>query len=237
MTATHHRHAHFRHYRAYIRKIHVNHTRADNQIRDTLYSSQQYIIGCRKSLQQACCFTHYILKFFVRNGNQRINVLRQRFNTFLGDFHALTAFKCEWLGNHRNRQNTHLTSYLCKNRRCTRTGSATHTCCNENHIGTFQHFGNACMIFDRRLAANFRISTRTQSFGGVSTQLQNRFCRDIFQCLRIGIGANKFYALNITRQHVVKRVTATSTNTNNFYFSTLRNAIYEFKHGHLLSFF
>ena len=52
IASAHHCHAHFRHHGAHVGEVHIDHSRANNQVSDALNSTQQYIVGLLEGIQQ-----------------------------------------------------------------------------------------------------------------------------------------------------------------------------------------
>lgn len=115
-------------------------------------------------------------------------------------------------------------------RRGAGTGAATHAGGDEDHVGAFQHFGNALAIFQSRLTTDFRIGAGTQPLGDARAELQNGARRDVLQRLCVGVGADELDALDVVLGHVIDGVAATTTYTDHFYDGGLCDVIDQFKH-------
>ena len=89
------------------------------------------------------------------------------------------AFVAEGTGNNRNGQNTHFFGNLGNHRSRTGTGTATHTGSDEQHIRATDSIFDGFAIFLCSSTTDFRIGTRAQTTGKISTQL-DAFGRIIF---------------------------------------------------------
>src|SRR5690606_15928893 len=145
------------------------HTRFSRDWSSDVCSSDLRSLECVK---QAGGFTQYRQKFFVGDSNQGIHTFLQLADTGLCDSHTLAAFEWKRLGNHGHRKNTEVAGNFGYNWCTSRTGTTTHTGGNKYHISAAQDFSNTLAIFQRRLAAHFRVGTGTQTFGHGVAQLQ-----------------------------------------------------------------
>ena len=161
----HHRHAHFGHHGAHISEVDVDDARAGNQLGDTLYGSQQDIVGRTKCRQQAGILAQHREQLFVGNSDQRVDMLGEFLHPLLGHPHTLGPFEGERPGHHGHRKNAQLLGDLGDDRCTAGTGTSPHAGCDEDHVGTVEQLSNPLTILHRRLTANFRIGSRTQSFG------------------------------------------------------------------------
>ncbi len=231
MAGTHHCHAHFAHDGFHVGEVDVDHARTHDQISDTLYRAQQHVVGLAEGCQQASVFAKHGQQLFVRDGDQRVNVLAQFTDTFFGHLQTLAAFERERLGHDGDGEDTHFTGDFCNDRRRTGTGTTTHACGDEYHVRALQHLGNALAVFNRSLTADQRVGTGTQTFGDTRTQLQHGTRADVFQCLGIGVGADEINTFHIVHHHVLQRVAAATAHTDDLDYCVLRNVIDQFEHG------
>ncbi|MNZ76028.1 hypothetical protein D3C78_945220 [compost metagenome] len=93
-----------------------------------------------------------------------------------------------------------------------------------------QHFGDALTVFQRGLAADFRIGTSTQALGHAGTQLQDGARADVFQRLSISVGADEFDAFDVALDHVIDGVATAATDADHFDDRALRDVVYELEH-------
>ncbi len=143
-------------------------------------------------------------------------MLREFGDPLLGKRHALFAFEVERLGDNRHRQDTQLLSHFSHDRRCTGTGTAAHTCCDEDHVCPFQRRTQCFAIFFCRVTAHFRVRTRTQTFGNVITDLNGLADSCFTQRLRVGIHSKEFHTFDTLAYHVLYGVTAAATDADDF---------------------
>jgi hypothetical protein len=97
---------------------------------------------------------------------------------------------------------------------CTGTGATTHAGGDEQHVGTLDHLPDTVLVILRRLAADVRIGTGTQSLGDAAADLQRGACRHVFQRLGIGVGTDKIHAVDVLFAHVLHGIAATAADTD-----------------------
>ena len=212
ITGTHHRHSHLGHYSAHVGKIHVDHARTNNQVRDTLYSAQQHIIGLTESVHQAGIFTEYLQQFFIGNCDQRIDMLLQFSESLHCDSQTLFPLEREGTSDNSNRENPQFPGNLRHYGSAARARTTAHTRGNKHHISASQSIGDTFSILHRCGATNFRVSACTKTLGNVATELQDSPGLDVRQRLGIGISTNKVHPLDIIFNHVPDGVTPTAAN-------------------------
>ena len=98
--------------------------------------------------------------------------LAQFLDALQRDLHAATAFERERLGDHGHGQDAHLLRELRDDRRGAGAGAAAHAGGDEHHVGAVQRVDDALAIFQRGLAADFRIGAGAQALGDVAAELQ-----------------------------------------------------------------
>ena len=110
-----------------------------------------------------------------------------------------------------DRQDIHILCDLCD--RCTRTrsGTAAHSCSNEQHLrAVVQRLVNTVTARFRILVCFIRISSGTES----GTQLEFSRYGGFLQDLLIGIAHQECHARDALAVHVIDRIAATSANTH-----------------------
>ena len=78
-------------------------------------------------------------KTIVRDRDQRVYLVLEAGNTFLGVLHASSAFKCERLGYYADRQSAHLAGGFGNDRRCAGASAAAHAGGDEHHVCAFEN--------------------------------------------------------------------------------------------------
>src|SRR5690554_238730 len=81
----HHGHSHLRHHGTHVSEVHVDHTRADDQVCDTLHRSQQDVVSSLESFQQRGILAQHCEELLVGNSDQRVDVTGQFVDTLLSD--------------------------------------------------------------------------------------------------------------------------------------------------------
>src|SRR5690606_10936681 len=224
---------HLAHHGLHVGEVDVDHARTLGDVGDATHGAGQHVVGLGEGGQQAGVLAENGQQLLVGDGDQRVDMLGQRANAFIGDLHALATLEGERTGHHGDGQDAELTRHLGDDRRSTGTGTAAHAGGDEDHVGALQHFGDAFAILERGLTTDLRIRTSTQSLGHAGTQLQHGARGNVLQRLCIGVGADEFHALDVVLRHVIDRVAAATTDTDDFDNCTLRDVVYEFEHGPL----
>ena len=146
-------------------------------------------------------------------------MLSQLCNALEGKIHLIFSLKVKRLCNNADSKYAHLLGNLSYNRSCTRTGTAAHTCRNENKRCTFENFLNIISVLFCRLCSNRRVSACTTASCSLSSYLYTLHCAAVF-CLKgrdIGIYNNKVNAFYIVSNHVFYCVSAAAANADNLY--------------------
>ena len=128
--------------------------------------------------------------------------------------HAATAFERERLGDHRDGEDPHLLGELRHDGRRARAGAAAHAGGDEHHVRALQGVHDAFAIFQRRLAADFRIRARAQALGDVAAELQLQLRAAVLDRLRVGVRRDEFHAVHAAVDHVRDRVAAATADAD-----------------------
>jgi hypothetical protein len=149
----------------------------------------------------------------VRNDDQRIHDLLERFDALLGLLHPLVAFELERLGDDTYRQNAQFARGLCDDRRSTCPGAAAHARRDEAHVRPGEVINDLFDAFFCSRSTHGCPRTRAQTLGHLHAQLDAAGGPTLLQRLRVGVGHNEIDALKGLVDHVVDRVTACPTHT------------------------
>src|SRR5690606_6768071 len=91
---------------------------------------------------------------------------------------------------------------------------------------------DAVAVLERGLAADLRVGARAQALGDVAAELQAHARADLFQRLRVGVGADEFHAVDdVGADHVLHGVAAAAAHADHFDYRALCNVVDEFEHG------
>ena len=118
----------------HVFKVDIDITGNSNYFGNASCCCSQNIISVSKSFREVQVSEHFS-KFLVTDDDNCINILFQQFYSFVSLLLSSLAFKFERHSNNCNCENSHFSCSLCNDRRCTSSGSSTHTCCYENHSG------------------------------------------------------------------------------------------------------
>jgi hypothetical protein len=193
----------------------------------------QHVVGGPKRFIESNRIAQHLHQLVVRDDNQRINMLCQRVETFLGDALAF-ALEGKRLGHHRYRQYAELLGDLGDNRGRAGTGTAAHACGQEQHVGAADHFRDTLAILQRGLPANLGIGAGTESFGDLAAQLQLGFGLIALERLGVRIGADELHALHALDDHMIHRIATATADSDHFDYRFLRLCINQFNHVNLL---
>jgi hypothetical protein len=213
-----------------VRTSDVDHAGTLDDVGDTAHGTGQYIVGLGESRQQAGVLAQDGQQLLIGDGDQRVDALGEHANAFVGDLHALATFERERTRDDSHGQDAHFLGHFGDDRRSAGAGAPAHAGGDEDHVGALQHFGDTLAVFQGGLAAHFRVGASAQALRHAGTQLQNGARADVFQRLGVGIGADELNAFNIALDHMVDRVAAATTHTDNLDHRALRDVVYEFEH-------
>ena len=118
----------------YICEVKVDKCRKINKISDSLNCLLQYLICLLECIRHCCATVYYLKKLIIWNDNKCINALFKSLYSRNSINHSLLCLKFEWFCNNTNCKYALILCYLCNNRSCTCTCSASHTTCDEYHI-------------------------------------------------------------------------------------------------------
>ncbi|GBR70611.1 hypothetical protein AA103587_1946 [Gluconobacter kanchanaburiensis NBRC 103587] len=141
-------------------------------------------------------------------------MLLQFSNAAFGSGRTAATFEVEGFGNNANRQNTAFTRHAGDDGRGTRSGSTAHTGRNENKIRTLKLTIDFLSSFFCSFPADFRFGSGTQTPRQVWTELDATFSFRMGELLCVGVGNNKFHALEFGCNHVVNGVGTTTADAN-----------------------
>ena len=225
-----------RHHGAHVGEVDIDEARAGDQFRDALHRALQHGVRRLEGVEQRGARPEHRQQLLVRNGDQRVDVLRQLHHALIGDARALVAFHLERLGDHRDGQDAELLGDLRHHRRRARAGAAAHAGGDEQHVAAFDQLDDAVAVFHRRLPADFRVGAGAQALGDVAADLQRGAHLGVLQRLRIGVDADEIHALEAGLDHVRDGVAAAAAHADHLDDGALAVCIHQFKHSsHLLT--
>ena len=212
---THHRRAHFGHYRAHVGEIEIDQARHDHEIGDAAHAGIEHLVGHLKRFGERRALIGDPEQVLVRDHDQRIDVLAQLLHAALGQMHAALAFEVERLGDDRDGEDAALARGARDDRGRARSGTAAHAGGNEHHVCAFEKFEDFGLAFLRRRLADFRAGAGAQALGDGLAELDAVRGLGPRQRLRVGIGDNEFNALQPGVDHVVDGITACPADAEN----------------------
>ena len=168
----HHGEPHAGHDRLHVGEVEVDEPGDEDQIGDPLYGLPQHIVGRRECVGQRRGAIDDRQEAFVRNRDDRIDAVAQRFESVLGLQQALLALELERLGHDRNRQRTELAGETGDDRRRTGSGPAAEPGRHEDHVGAVERLNDLLGVFERRLAADGRIRAGAEPFRQLAPDLE-----------------------------------------------------------------
>ncbi|MND89984.1 hypothetical protein D3C80_820600 [compost metagenome] len=121
----------------------------------------------------------------------------------------------ERLGDDADGQDALVAGSLRNDRSSTGTGTTTHACGHEAHVGAVEMIDDLVEAFFSGSAADFRLRAGAETFGDLHTHLDDTLGLGHGQRLGIGIGNDEIDAFEPGSDHVVDSVTATATHAEN----------------------
>ena len=171
--------------------------------------------------------TQYRQQLFVRDRDQRIDVLAELANSVVSDLHTLCCLPSS---------NGFVTTAT------VRMPSSFATCATigvapvpvpppmpavmNSMSAPSMTSTNAITIFHRRLPADIRIGARTKTFGDIAANLQRRAHARALQCLRIRVGADEINTFDACLDHVRDGVATAAADADDFDDSALAMCIH-----------
>ena len=213
LACAHHCFAHFVHHGAYVRKVQVDQTGTNHQVRHTFDTLVQHVICHAEGFGKGCFFICKAEQVLVRNDDQCIDHLLQGGDACFGLAHTFRAFELERLCNNTDGQNPQFTRSLRDDRCGPCTGPTAHTGSDKTHMRTSKVINDLFDAFFGSGCTNFGTRTCAKTFGDFDTQLDARSRQALLKRLCVGICDNKLDAFQLLFDHVVYRVAASAANT------------------------
>ena len=148
-----------------IGKINIDVSHSIDEIGDPLDGIHQHGIDQMECFDQAGVDGRCVVKLVIGNNKQGVGMLTKFLDSFESGLHPPFAFECERQGNNGNGQHFHRMRYSRQHRCRARSSSAAHSCCDENHVGAFDHIFNLADTVFSSTGSDFRTGTRTHSPG------------------------------------------------------------------------
>ena len=147
--------------------LHVGEVAVDDagdgdDVGDSLHALTKNVVGDAEGFEEAGVFGHG-QQFFVGNDDSGIDRLHQFGDAALGLLHAAFAFERKRLGDDRNGERAHLAGQRRDDGSGSGAGAAAEAGGDEDHVGAFEGLNDFVGVFERGLAADFRIGARAQA--------------------------------------------------------------------------
>src|SRR5947209_2907899 len=207
---------HTGHNRFYVGKVAVDDARDGDDVGDALHGLAEDVVGDAERLKEAGILRHRE-QLFIWYDDGGVNGVDQLGQAALRLRHAPAALEGEGLRNDSDGKSTHLAGQGGDDRRSAGAGATTMPCGDKNHVRPFQGFNYLIGIFQRSATAYFRVRPGTQPVRELGAQLDLYRRLRHLQRLQIGIGDNKLYTLNSSRDHPIHGIAAAAAHTNDFY--------------------
>ena len=152
---------------------------------------------------------------FVVDDEQSVHVLRHLLHAVERLVYLALALEAERYGDDTYGEDAHLLRYSCDDRCGTRSGSATHSCRDESHLGAVvEHFLDGV---DAVLGSLTCLGGLVASTESLFAELQQYGHAGVAECLVVGVAENERDVVNALLVHVVDSVAATATYANGLY--------------------
>ena len=143
-------------------------------------------------------------------------MLSQASNSLIGLTHPPATFESEGFGDDANSQCTTFLGDFCDDGRSAGSCAATHACGNEDQIGPLDGLLKIGPGFFSRFLADAGIATSAEPPCEGLTKLDAMHRSGLDQGLRISVQNPIGHPIEITDDHAVHSVAATTTNTDDF---------------------
>jgi hypothetical protein len=193
----------------------------------------QHVVGRLERFVERNLRAQHRHQLVVRNHDQRIDVLGERIEPFLGDALAL-AFERERLRHHGNGQDAELFRHFGDYRRRARSSPASHARGEEEHVRAADQLGDALAVFHRGLAPDLGVGSGTETLGDVAAELELDPGLVALERLGVGVRDDELHALHPLRDHVIDRVATTAAHADHLDDRFLGLCIDQFYHLNLL---
>ena len=161
----------------------------------------------RKRFEEAGVLRHS-QQFLVRDDDGRVHRFHQFGDAALRLLHAAFAFEGERLGDHRDGKRAHFARQRGDDRRSPRARASAKSGGDENHVRAFQRFNDFVGVFERSLAADFRIRARAEAIRQLHAELNLGGRARHAQRLQVGVGHDELDVLHARVDHAIDGVVA-----------------------------
>ncbi|VDR29778.1 Uncharacterised protein [Raoultella terrigena] len=125
-------------------------------------------------------------------------------------------FEIEGFSHNRNGQDTKILRHFCDHWCRTGTGTAAIPAAINTMSAAVESSTQRFTVFIRRIAADFRVGARAQTFGNTATNLNSLANGRFTQRLRVGVHREEFHTLDALAHHVLYGITAAATDADDF---------------------
>ena len=177
-----------------------------DDVGDTLHGLAENVVGDAESVEEAGAPFDGFHQTLVGNDNDGVHAADEILQSLLCLHHAALAFESEGLGDHGDGERPKFAGKRSDHRRGAAAGASAEAGGDENHVGAFQGFDDFLGIFQRGLAAGFGVGAGAQALGEFRAELQLGGRLRKPQRLQVGVGGDKFHALDLGADHAVDGV-------------------------------
>ena len=110
-------------------------------------------------------------------------------------------------------------------------GATAHAGGDEEHVAALDQLDDAVTILHRRLPAHVRVGAGAEALGDVAADLQRGLDLGVLECLRVGVDAHEFHAIDAGGDHVGDGIAAAPTHPDHLDDGALAVRVHQFKHG------
>ena len=200
-----------------IGKIDVDQTGNINDIRDTFDTKIQDAIRDEERFFNRHFLVDSLQQAIIVDDNHAVHTLGEFADAIFGDTNAFRTFKSEWARNDANRQGSDFSSDLCDHRRTAGSGSATHACCDEDHVGFLEVFADHFAVLLGAFLTDFWVGSGPESSGEFVAHLDADVGVAAGEHLRVGVGGDEFDSLQAGFNHAVDGVVSCPAKANHSY--------------------
>ena len=153
---------------------------------------------------------------FVRDGNHRVNALTQFSQADVGLHHPATPLEVERLRHDGDRQRIQFCRQTGDDRSRARARAAAKPGRHKDHVRAFEHFDNLLGVFERGVAPDNWVCSRTETFRELAAELYLDRRTRALQGLQVCIGDKELDALDACFDHAVDGVAAAAADADYF---------------------
>ena len=213
---THQCHATILQYRLHVVEVEIDYSVHGDDFGDALCRYAQCVVGLAEGILHGKLSVDGE-EALVVDYEQRINVLRHALHTGECLQNLLLAFPLEWYRDDSHGEDIHRLGYACHFRTGSRSCSATHSGCDEHHLGAVvEHVAYLLFALFSLLLSGLGVVSGSES---LFAELQVNRHRRVVESLLVGIAKHESNVVDAFLIHVVHGIATAAAYTNDLYYA------------------